>query len=227
MRARSWDRMAAGAGIGTVVLFVIGSVVVGDRPRVDDPTAELAAYYGDDRANLVAALILYGLGAVLFLWFAASLASTLYAYGQGRLAATALGAGILVVGGLLLVLVTNGAAILLASDDGDEGALEALHHLEWASEVVVAWPIAALIAATAAAAERTVLLPRWYAGLSGVAAVVLLLSGTIWAEDGFWAPDGAYGIVAFLLFLVWTVVTSVLLIRRTPVAEAARAEAGA
>jgi len=69
----------------------------------------------------------------------------------------------------------------------------------------------------------------WRAGLisnalfaAGIAAVVLvLLGGTTWLSDGFWAPDGAYSLlVSPIISLVWIAVVSRVLLTRTPAARA-------
>jgi hypothetical protein len=65
----------------------------------------------------------------------------------------------------------------------------------------------------------------WRAGIisnalfsAGVAAVVLvLLGGTTWASDGFWAPDGAYSrFISPIIALAWVAGISALLVARTP-----------
>jgi hypothetical protein len=57
---------------------------------------------------------------------------------------------------------------------------------------------------------------------AGVATVVLvLLGGTTWASDGFWAPDGAYGLIAQIILFAWIAVLSGFLAMRSP--SAARA----
>ena len=69
----------------------------------------------------------------------------------------------------------------------------------------------------------------WRAGLisnalfgAGVAALVLvLLGGTTWMSDGFWAPDGAYSRFVWpLIGLVWLVVVSRVLLTRSPATRA-------
>ncbi len=57
----------------------------------------------------------------------------------------------------------------------------------------------------------------------GVAAVVLiLLGGTTWMSDGFWAPDGAYSrFVSPVIGLAWIVVVSRVLMTRSPATRAA------
>lgn len=110
--------------------------------------------------------------------------------------------------------------MLTAQEGGDEGAVQALNQLTWAGEVVITWPVAVLVGATAAAALRSRIFPQWHAWADGIAALLFLLGGTTWAKDGFWAPDRAYGTITFLLFLAWLVVTSALLVRRAETAEA-------
>ena len=70
----------------------------------------------------------------------------------------------------------------------------------------------------------------WRAGLIsnglfavGVAAVVLLLlGGTTWLSDGFWAPDGVYSrLVSPLIWILWLVVVSRVLLTRSPATRAA------
>jgi hypothetical protein len=51
--------------------------------------------------------------------------------------------------------------------------------------------------------------------------VLVLLGGTTWARDGFWAPDGVYAIVSGIILHLWVVVVSGFLVMRRP--SAARA----
>lgn len=221
MMTWNWDRIAAGTGIGAVALFIVGFILVGDAPKLDDPASKITAYYSDHRGKLVAAAILFGLAGLLFTWFLGALSTALRGAGQARLAATAFGGGVVFLGVLLLIVMATGAIVLVVQEGGDEGAAQALSQLTWAGEVMIAWPAAALAGATAAAVLRSGILPQWYAWAGGLAALVLVLGGTTWARDGFWAPDGAFGMITFVVFLAWTLVTSgLLLMRRVPAAEA-------
>src|SRR5258708_36836295 len=58
--------------------------------------------------------------------------------------------------------------------------------------------------------------------ITGVGAVVLvLLGGTTWWSDGFWAPDGAYSLlVSPIISLVWIAVVSRILLTRSPATRA-------
>jgi hypothetical protein len=56
---------------------------------------------------------------------------------------------------------------------------------------------------------------------AGVAAVVLvLLGGTTWASDGFWAPDGAYARISQIVLFAWIAVLSGFLAMRPSTARA-------
>jgi hypothetical protein len=57
---------------------------------------------------------------------------------------------------------------------------------------------------------------------AGVAALLLvLLGGTTWMSDGFWAPAGVYSrFVSPIIGLVWIVVVSRVLLTRSPTTRA-------
>ena len=64
----------------------------------------------------------------------------------------------------------------------------------------------------------------WRAGLisssffsAGVLAVVLvLLGGTTWATNGFWAPDGGYALISRIVLVAWIAVISGFLYMQEP-----------
>ena len=83
--------------------------------------------------------------------------------------------------------------------------------------VIVSFPAAMLIMAGTFGLWRAGIISKtlfW----AGVAAVLLvLLGGTTWASDGFWAPDGAYSrFISPIIALAWVTVFSGLLFTRGP-----------
>ena len=50
--------------------------------------------------------------------------------------------------------------------------------------------------------------------LSVAGGVLLIVGATAWARDGFWSPTGGVSFICFIAFLVWTLVTSILLTMR-------------
>jgi hypothetical protein len=83
------------------------------------------------------------------------------------------------------------------------------------ASTLISYPLAALVFATGIGALRSRLLPEWFGWASAVGALAILVSGTTFAQDGFWAPDGAYNAyITPIIFIVWVVVLSVLLLLR-------------
>ena len=112
------------------------------------------------------------------------------------------------VGVLFLLLIAVCAARPLTSELSD---------FAWAGLVVSSFPRAMLIMSGSFGLWRARLISNaTFAG--GVAFVVLvLLGGTTWASDGFWAPDGAYSrIVSPILGLLWVLAASRVLLSRSP-----------
>jgi hypothetical protein len=213
-----WDRIAPGFGVVFAVLFVLGFLlIVGDAPALDDPAEEVVAYYDDERGKLLAVIVLFGLSIVAFLWFLGSLVHTLRVEAdESRLAATVLGAGVVTTslfGGIVLL---NAGLTFQIAEDGDAGVVAAVYDLAWVASTLISFPIAALVFAAGIGGMRGRLLPAWFGWASGVGALAILVSGTTFARDGFWAPDGVYNAyIAPIIFIVWVVVLSMLLLMRS------------
>jgi hypothetical protein len=219
MDKATWDRVAPGFGVVFAVFFVLGFLLIGDSPSLDDSPEEIATYFDDERGKLLMVIVLFGLAIVAFLWFLGSLVHTLRVEAdESRLAATALGAGVVtttVFGGIVLL---NAGLTFQIAEDGDPGVVAAVYDLAWVASTLISYPLAALVFATGIGVWRSRLLPVWFGWTSAVVAVVILASGTTWAKDGFWAPDGLYNAyISPIIFVVWTVAASVLLLLRRPV----------
>jgi MFS family permease len=214
-----WDRVAPGFGVVFAVFFVLGFLLTGDSPGLDDSPEEIATYFDEERGKLLTVIVLFGLAIVAFLWFLGSVVHTLRVEAdESRIAPTALGAGVVTAslfGGI--VLLNAGLAFQIA-EDGDAGVVAAVYDLAWVASTLISFPVAALVFATGIGVWRSRLLPAWFGWASAVAAVAILSSGTTWARDGFWAPDGLYNAyITPIIFIAWTVVASVLLLLRRPV----------
>jgi hypothetical protein len=128
-----------------------------------------------------------------------------------------------VVGGLFLVLLTVSAALAYSIAGSGNGALIAgLNELAWAGFVMTSFPRAMLIMAGSFGLWRAKLISNALFA-AGVAAVVLvLLGGTTWTSDGFWAPFGAYSrFVSPLIGFIWVAAVSRVLLTRGPATRAA------
>jgi hypothetical protein len=209
-----WERLWRSAGIQSVGLFVVASVVYGYQPPVGASADALVAFYDGDRTRILIAAVFSGMAVLNLLWFTAALRTTLADAGQDGWGAAAT-ASSTAVGGLFLLLATVSTALAYSiAGSGNHSFASGLHELTWAGVVLTSFPRAMLIMAGS--------FGLWRAGLisnalfaAGVAAVVLvLLGGTTWLSGGFWAPDGAYSrFVSPIIGLAWVVIVSRVLFR--------------
>ena len=216
-----WERLWRMSGINFVVFFIIAYVLYRHQPQVGASADALVAFYGGDRTRVLIAAVVSGLAVLNLLWFAAALRATLADASQDGCGAAAT-ASSAAVGGLFLLLITEGAGLAYSiAGSGNHALTSGLNDFAWACAVLTSFPRAMLIMAGT--------FGLWRAGLisnalfaAGVAAVVLvLLGGTTWLSGGFWAPDGAYSrFVSPIIGLVWVVVVSGVLLTRSPATRA-------
>ena len=143
-------------------------------------------------------------GLLLFVPFLGYLFGVLRrAEGQGGwLSATAFGAGLVD----LTIKLGSAAPSIAARQTGlDPAAHDALHTMNSASFVLTMLPLGVLVAAVTVLTFKTGVLPSWIGWFGALVAPALLVNGTF--------LDAEFG-PAFLLFLLWTVVTSAVLTRR-------------
>jgi hypothetical protein len=149
---------------------------------------------------------------VLALPFLAYLCSLLRAAegDGGWLSTTALVAG---VSGVLLKLASHAPELAIHRDGIAKGTqlYKALDNSAGAATLVSLYPLAICCAAVAVIALRQRVFPRWLGIFAAVTAVALAVNaGFVYASF----------VPALLLFLLWTLVTSIVLLRRTSGATA-------
>jgi hypothetical protein len=220
-----WERLWRSAGIQFVVLFIVAYIIYGSQPKVGASADKLVSFYDGDRTRILIATVIFGIAVLNLLWFAAALTSTLRDAGQGGWgsAATASSAAL---GSIFFVLITVGAALAYSiGGSGNDALTSGLNDVSWVLQTMASFPAAMLIMAGSFGLWRAGIISNALFG-AGVAAVVLvLLGGTTWASDGFWAPDGAYSrFISPIIALAWIASVSGLLVMRAP--SAARAPEG-
>jgi hypothetical protein len=219
IQSRRRDIWTPTAGILAALTFIAGVILSSASPDAKDSDAKVVAWYTDHGhrlANISGAYLLAFCG-LFFLWFAAGLRERLRAAEGpgGRLANVALGGGILFVGMLWV-----GAAALASISGGESfGAIPSIKNADLARFLPqVGFPAIlifamfgaiALIDATSIVIIRTGVLPRWFAWLGFIAAVVLLF-GVIF--------------LPMIALPIWLVAASVILYR-LPAIETERAAA--
>jgi hypothetical protein len=209
----NWERWARAAGIGFVVFAVAAFIVGGETPTMDDPVEEVVSYYDGDRGQVLVSSFLFAVALGFWIWFAGTIANNLRERGQGRVAATVIGAVATFASVQFVATAINAVLAHSVAGDGEAGVTRALFDLTWTLDVLAAIPSAVFFVAAALGLRRTGMVPAWlgWAGL-GVAALFALRS-TNWASDGFWSPTGEFVFVLIPLALLWILATSVVLVR--------------
>ena len=212
-----WERLWRTAGVQSVGLFVVAYFVYGNQPHVGASTEALVAFYQGDRMRILIAAILGGFAVLNLMWFAAALRTTLADASQDGWggAATASSAAL---GGLLMLLITVSAGLAYSiAGSGDPALLRGLNDFTWAGVVLSSFPRAMLTMSAAFGLWRAGLISNGLFAVGVAAVVLLLLGGTTWLSDGFWAPDGVYSrLVSPLIWLLWLMVVSRVLLTRSP-----------
>jgi hypothetical protein len=166
--------------------------------------------FGLSSTGIDSPIVLVGelIGLLLFIPFLGYLCSVLReAEGPGGwLAATAFGAGLVDIAIKLGSIAPGNAADRFADGTATHQALDVMNSTAFIATML---PLSVLTAAAAVVIVRTRALPRWLGWLAAVTSPLLLVNGMF--------LDAEFG-PAFLLFLLWVLLTSVVLtVRPGPV----------
>ena len=205
----SRDRIAAGSGIVGVVGLLVGAFLPGSPPTVTASREKVIHYFVSHHRRGLVSDIITGLGLLALLWFVGTIATVIRRRGQDRLAAVALAGGVASIGLAFAGLAINTA--LFHSVAHDTLLARPLYITSVIATTLIGFPAAALLYAVTIAAARSHMFPVWYVWPSGLAALAILFSGGALATKGFYSPTGGYSIISFIVFVVWVVVTSGLL----------------
>jgi hypothetical protein len=213
MADRRWERLGAATGIVFVILSVAAAIIGGQPGAAPD----VVQYFVENRSRLLAQSFLFGLASVAFLWFLGSVRSYLRAAegGTGRLSAVAFAGGILTLG----MLMFSGTVVTALADGmaelADPDTSRAFYSLVIQASDLTSFPTAVLTGASAVVVLRTKALPGWLGWLGGIVAVGSLSRGTaFFVEVGPFSSAGVIESVVVAGFLLWLLLTSILLVRR-------------
>ncbi len=213
-----WERLAAATGIVALVLLMVEFVMVPTWPKADAATNTIIDFFVEHRTSVLLGEYIGGIGAVaFFLWFLGSLRSFLMlAEGTpGRLSAVAFGGGLVAIAVGSLGAAANIVLALQAAEEGDEAVVRAFYVLSNTAFAVFFLPIGVLIGATSIVALRTRALPKWYGQAGGLFALAeIALAACSTSIAGALSVTGALSFVGFILFGLWLLTTSILLIQR-------------
>ncbi len=212
MRAWTFERRGALAGLAFIGLSLIGDLSSGSPPGTDDSAAKIASFFENHHRGVIVSVILTGIAGPFFIWFLAALVLRIRAAGETAWAVAAFGLALaaLAAGFAADAFYSSLARIATYSD---KSLARSVYQLDGFFTVKSFWFAAGAVLAVAIAARRA--LPRWYALISLAAAVVCALGGIAVKQTGFLAPLGGLTEIAFIGLLVW-IVASVVLLWRAP-----------
>jgi hypothetical protein len=200
---QDWERIWRGSGVVFVVLTIVAFFVYGDQPKLGASPAELLSFFHGDRTRILIATVIFCLAFLELLWFWAAVSSVLRDSGMAGwgTAATASSAALGAI--LFLRMAVRAGLAFSIADLGHLQVTSGLADFAFALTVISCFPAAMFIMAGAFGLSRAGAISKGFFA-AGVAAVVLvLLGGTTWASDGFWAPDGAYALIAQIVLFAW------------------------
>jgi hypothetical protein len=211
-----FERLSPLAGFVAVVLWVVGVILSTHNGPPDHATdAQMLAYYQHESNYILTGGFLFMLGTLFFLWFAGILrARLLEAEGApGTFSAIAFAGA---VAGSVFAVAIPLADIAGAVNKNDISAPTAatFHRISDGFFVGAEMMAVLLFAATALLAFRTAILPKWFAALMVLVAIVLIVGPIGWAGLIFGVP-------------IWTLITAVLLLRKKPAESGAFAATAA
>jgi hypothetical protein len=210
------SRYAAATGFFFVVLVVIGFLVQPKPPSSDASAVEVLEYVKDHHDALHVVQLIFGLAGFFFIWFIGALRSLLGGAegGERRLATTAYGGGLIAVATLMVGFGVAAAAELHPARDPE--ITRALIDASLLIPAVGAPAAAVFFFANGLSVLRSGYLPPWLGWLALVTAFFNAIGiSAVFTDHGVFAGDGVLGFfVGFVLFLVWVLAASILLVRK-------------
>lgn len=219
--SRPWGRYAWAAGIVYVIALVAESVVaIGVGLTQDDSAAKMASALYEHRDRLLVIACLSVVYAAAFVIYLCSLYNLLRGAATERL--RILGSLVLVGGVIFVVLhavsdvgITGlvGAKLAAFGAQHDQGVSYALYLTTYALDSVADVFGSLSAAAAGLLVMRSGVLPRWLGRIAMLAGILLFLQG--FGLGGVIASFGlVLDIIGFVLFLIFVLVSSVILLRR-------------
>jgi hypothetical protein len=196
------DWWAPLTGVAFVVVLIVGFIVGGEPPDVDEPVAEIVDFYREDDDTIMVGAALQGVAVVLFVFFGGILRKALSAAepdGDHSVLPTVAFAGTVVLAVGAAIDGTISFALAETADDIDPAAVQALLAL-WENDFLpMAVGLALLLVASGLSIVRTGALPKWLGWIAILLGLVAITPA---------------GFVAFMGGALWVLIVSVMLTLR-------------
>lgn len=209
----------AAAGVVTVVLFLVGALLVGQRPSFAAGGSQFADHLDDHRTRIQLACACFAAAAPFLVWFLAVVAARAGAGPPGarHAAGVAYGCGIAFMAVFLVDVTTLAVAALRPDNMAQAPELAAaLQDVELLAMGMAAPLVSGFLGAIAVLVLRYgVLWPAWVGWLAALASAAYALRlGTLFTTEGPFAADGVLGLYLPVgALLVWLLVGSGAFVR--------------
>jgi hypothetical protein len=219
MSEDAWPKVGASAGIAAAVLLILGFVFGPSEapPGFNDSAREVQEFILDNHGKLQAQVALGFATIVAFTWFLGAVFYRLRpAEPAARLSVVAVAGGVLLTVGAVLGTAGQAAATYHAASL-DPNTVRALWDLSVFGFLSFTAGFAVIAGATGILAVRAQALPGWLGGYSLLAAGYAFVVGLVgsFSETGVFSPsDGALGLIAFILFILWLLAMGIVLFRK-------------
>jgi hypothetical protein len=214
-----FKRTAGVAGVLFVVLMLAALLLAADAPDPDAPSDVVARYYVRDAGPAKAASTLSALALVPFAVFIAGLLTAVRAaerdQGEGWSVVGVIGVGVTATAVLVSSAVNAALAIGAASlrtAPAMTGSLYRLNTLMLLGLVALGFALTA--GGFSIAGSRTRALPPSLCSLGIIAALFGVLGGILSVESVQGSALGSIAFIAFLMFMVWSLLLAISMIRR-------------
>ena len=213
---KSVRRLTAIAGFVLVLLSLISTVapLAMAHPETSDSAQKIATYFVDERASLLLGMYCFGLGwCGALLVFVAGLRAVLRPAepGPGVLSSLGLAGGIALAAILTTFAAIFCAAIFAAPEDAP--AAKVLFVLSLILGNFSAFATIATVAPFSIIMLRTGAVGRFVGWIGIVACAAHLAASGALATHGAMSPIGAVPALAPVTFIIWTLVTSIMVLR--------------
>jgi hypothetical protein len=205
-----WNRLAAAAGIGYVLLAFV-EFFGPTFPKTSDPAAVLDAHFVTHHSWYLAAVVVQGFGNAIWIVFLCGLVLLLRRAGSTAAAPVALVGGALNVAISLTGLAAIAAIAFRIAGSGTPTLTKAFFEFAAMTLVLSNFLLALMAAAVAASAPI-----RWFRWASALTAVVFTAGGAALAHHGALSPDGTLQFATYALELLWTLTAGIILLRTEP-----------
>lgn len=214
------------AGIGAVLLGIIGGIMMSGAPRVTDSTGAIGSYFVDHRGQIMTGAVLYAIAIALFVWFGAALSTAFRRADEASDLPAIVLAGVILVSAIAFVAVSvfAGAAYAMTGHRSLLPLAAGPYSAVTVMGTIAGVAVALTLAAAARAIAHTHVFPMWMAWFAGIVAVARLLAAfPAGVTGGALMPGGWLQTrVPGVLTVLWVLAASMLLVREHLPAAAVR-----